>query len=388
MALSNQIITAPINHDKYTGDIQLCLGVYSDDLTVLCQSSSVNKWAKYKSVPYNTADTRDQLNSDNTWKSTSTWWKGNDGKCGITYQTYSTAASAIAAISSQQNVWGRSVPTSNCRQLDFNYYKHDAPAPCSGLGASTAALEAGSTLRIQLGTSADDGLSLKFSHFGSFDNYYYTAIIADGNGSIKLLHSSPYHVGDYTAGATIELEIPYTSDRGGYSGKLSAGTYYCYMVLSSMSYYASDSPSSGTYIPLPNGNAASGLPAASFNVVAQTRFATIDANSGSSRLVNWTCNVYGAGRVTGELRLIDLQGNIISGQVVTLNYSNGNQTMGGSTVSSTVTQVSYQGITGYSMSDTMRTSLTLPALDPESYMVEFIAPNISVRANIGHDINV
>ena len=123
-------------------------------------------------------------------------------------------------------------------------------------------------------------------------------------------------------------------------------------------------------------------------MVAQTRFATIDANSGSSRIVNWTCNVYGAGRITGELRLIDLQGNIISGQVVTLNYSNGNQTMGGSTVSSTVTQVSYQGITGFSMSDTMRTSLTLPTLDPESYMVEFVAPNISVRANIGHDINI
>lgn len=388
MALNNQIITAPIKHDKNTGDIQVCLGVYTDDLTALCQSSSVNKWAKYKSVPYSAVDTRDQLNSDNTWKSTSTWWKGNDGKCGITYQTYSTAAGAIAAIASQQNVWGRSVPTSNCRQLDFNYYKHDAPAPCSGLGASTAALEAGSTLRIQLGTSADDGLSLKFSHFASFDNYYYTAIIADGNGSIKLLHSSPYHVGDYSAGATIELEIPYTSAQGGYSGKLSAGTYYCYMVLSSMSYYASDSPSSGTYIPLPNGNAASGLPAASFNVVAQTRFATIDANSGSGRVVSWTCNVYGAGLVTGELRLIDLQGNIISGQVVTLDYSNGHQTMGGSTVSSTVTQVSYQGITGYSMSNTMRTSLTLPVLDPESYMVEFIAPNISVRANIGHDINV
>lgn len=388
MALNNGIITYPILHDKYYGDIQQCLGVYSDELITLCQAAEVNKWAKYKSVPYNQMFTDDQLNSDGTWKSTATWWKGNDGKCGITYNTYSTASAAVSAIANQSNVWGRNIPTVYCRQLDFNYYYHGAPAPCSGLGASTAALEAGATLRIQLGTSADDGLSLKFSHMSSFDNYYYTAIITNGNGTIKLLHSSPYKVSQYSAGATIELTIPYTSDQGGYGGKLSAGTYYCYMVLSSMSYYASDSQQSGTYVPLPNGNASSGLPAASFNVVAATKFATIDANSGSGRIVNWTVAVYGAGTVTGDLRLIDLQGNIISGQVVTLDFSNGHQTMGGSTSTGTVTPVSSQGISGYQMSNLMRTSLTLPTLDPESYMVEFVAPNISVRANIGHDINI
>ena len=108
------------------------------------------------------------------------------------------------------------------------------------------------------------------------------------------------------------------------------------------------------------------------------------------RLVNWTVDVYGASTPSGVIRLIDLQGNIISGQTVSLNFANGEQSMnGGTTYTTTVTSVTAgDGTTGVEMSDIAQTSLLLPTNNPEMYLVEFVCSAVdTVRAGIGHDIN-
>ena len=73
MAHSNGYITAPVS----ISDVRQVLNVSYDDLGLLCLSPAINKWAKYKPVGKAKLFTNDELNSDKTWASSSTWWKGN-----------------------------------------------------------------------------------------------------------------------------------------------------------------------------------------------------------------------------------------------------------------------------------------------------------------------
>lgn len=73
MPHSNGYITAPVS----ISDVRQVLNASSNDLGTLCISPAINKWAKYKPVGKNKISTIDELNSDKTWSSSSTWWKGN-----------------------------------------------------------------------------------------------------------------------------------------------------------------------------------------------------------------------------------------------------------------------------------------------------------------------
>lgn len=73
MPHSNGYITAPVS----ISDVRQVLNVSYDDLGLLCLSPAINKWAKYKPVGKAKLFTNDELNSDKTWASSSTWWKGN-----------------------------------------------------------------------------------------------------------------------------------------------------------------------------------------------------------------------------------------------------------------------------------------------------------------------
>lgn len=106
------------------------------------------------------------------------------------------------------------------------------------------------------------------------------------------------------------------------------------------------------------------------------RYSVIKALRVMKRIVEWTVYLYGAGsQVTGTIRLIDLQGNIVSGQSSTVEFSTGTPVTAG------------DGTQGYAVHSSARNTLLLPTNNPEAYLVEFIAPNISVRSGIGHDIN-
>lgn len=391
MAYSNGEITAPVG----IYDVQQALGDSNNDVGRLCRSSNVNKWAKYKPVGKDKINTTDELDADKTWKPTATWWKGDDQKCGINFASFSSIANTKTAIDNKTTVWSRVLPIGGSsepfRLIDFNEYHHNALPPTYALSASTAQLKAGSTLKIMVATSVDDGYNIRFSHIGTFSTWYHTVAIYDGSGNLVMIYSVSKTVGSYGDGESIEIEIPYID----YTGKLQENqTYYAYAFMSSTQYTGQTAEFVGsyTYVPMPCGEADYGMQPVSFLCKADAKWAVVDAFCpDGGLLVNWTVDMYGNGTPTGVIRLVDLQGNIVSGQTVSLDFSTGAQSMnGGTSHSSTVTQVQAgDGTTGVEMSDIVQTSFLLPTNNPEAYMVEFVCTGIdTVRAGIGHDIQV
>lgn len=68
-------ISAPVNQH----DVQQAIGSGSGDVGTLCQSSAVNKWAKYKPVCSSLIDTvTNQWDAlQNFWSSVASWWRGD-----------------------------------------------------------------------------------------------------------------------------------------------------------------------------------------------------------------------------------------------------------------------------------------------------------------------
>lgn len=139
MSNSSGIITAPVIHDKYNGDIQQVLGVYTDDLEELCKSDAVNKWSKYKPIKIAGDPSETEWDGTNhTWLVSATWWKGiaKAGRlqytCGLTINCYTDDRSGFKSAVDNGNVgWEREKPTGGTylyRQLDFAEYRHHAPA--------------------------------------------------------------------------------------------------------------------------------------------------------------------------------------------------------------------------------------------------------------------
>jgi hypothetical protein len=146
---STHIVSAPVE----IADIQSAIGSDSDNLYTLSVNPNINKWAKYKPVQLNQNFVNDQLKADLTWKDDATWWKAQDGKCGLSYLTFGTAALVKAAIDNKTTVWSHVAPTSHVRQTDFNQYDHLAIPPVFNVGSTSARLAAGSTLDILIATS-------------------------------------------------------------------------------------------------------------------------------------------------------------------------------------------------------------------------------------------
>ena len=390
---STHIVSAPVE----IADIQSAIGSDSGNLATLSTNPNINKWAKYKPVQLNQNFVNNQLKADLTWKDDSTWWKAQDGKCGLAYVTFGTAALVKAAIDNKTTVWSHVAPTSPMRHTDFNQYDHLAIPPVFDVGSTAARLSAGSTLDILIATSTSTGLNLRLSDLRAFENYYYSVLIYDTNGNLKMIHSASKPMADFTDEEDVEMSIPFTSEQGGYSGVFADNhTYYIYPVITDRQYTCATSEYGGTklYIPLPSGADDYGMQPCSFLAKAYTQWATIDARTiGSGSIVNWTCAVYGAGTPTAaSLTLIDQNGNVVTAngvrQEVILNFSSGQQTKGGTTITTTVTQVQAgDGTTGYQMENVLRTALTMPTANPELYRVRYVSLNIEAIAGIGHDID-
>jgi len=394
MSVTDNIIYAPGTGE----DVQQVLQNQSGDGSVLMTDEDINKWAKYKPVKLNQDFTDDQLKSDKTWRDDSTWWKAQDGKCGLAYVTKSTAASVKTAVDTKQTIWSYIHPKGPMRWTDFIQYDHDAIPPVFNVGSTNARLSAGSTLDILIATSTSTGLNLRLSDFRAFENYYYSVLIFDANGNLKMLHSGDKRMADYTDVEDVEMSIPFTSERGGYSGVFAENaTYYIYPCITDRQYYCTYSEYAGDkiYIPLPSGADDYGMQPCSFLAKAYTQWASINARvfGTGSTIVNWTVDLYGAGSPTqASLSLIDANGNVVSTggrqQLVELNFSNGNQTKNGTTYTSTVEDVqAADGTTGRRMHSRLQTTLQLPTNNPELYRVKYVSLNIEAIAGIGHDID-
>ena len=393
MSVTDQIISAPA-----TGtDVQTVLNNQSNVGYDLMVDTNINKWAKYKPVQLNQNMVDDQLKSDKTWRDNSTWWKAQDGKCGLAYVTKSTAAAVKTAVDTQQVIWSRVAPTGPMRWTDFIQYDHAAIPPVFNVGSTNARLAAGSTLDILIATSTSTGTNLRLNDLSALANYYYSVLIFDTNGNLKMIHSGDKRLADYTDEEDVEMSIPFTSLEGGYSGVFADNTtYYIYACLTDRKYFAATSEYAGAkvYIPLPAGDNDYGMPPCSFLAKSYTQWAHINAYALlQGTVVTWTCEVYGAGSPTNaSLSLIDAQGNTVTVggvlQQIGLNFSTGAQTKGGNTYSSTVSDVTAgDGTTGRQMKSRLQTALTMPTNNPELYRVKYVSLNIEAIAGIGHDID-
>ena len=393
MSVTDKIISAPGTGE----DVQTVLNNQSNVGYDLMVDTNINKWAKYKPVQLNNNMVDDQLKSDKTWRDDSSWWKAQDGKCGLAYVTKSTAAAVKSAVDTKETIWSYIHPTGPMRWTDFIQYDHDAIPPVFNVGSTNARLAAGSTLDILIATSTSTGLNLRLSDFRAFENYYYSVLIFDANDNLKMIHSGDKPLADYTDEEDVEMSIPFTSERGGYSGVFAENaTYYIYACLTDRQYYCAYSEYGGAkiYIPLPSGADDCGMPPCSFLAKAYTQWASIDARTiGTGSIVNWTVDLYGAGTPSqASLSLIDANGNVVSTdgvqQLVELNFTNGNQTKNGNTYTSTVEQVQAgDGTPGYRMTSRIQTTFRMPTTNPELYRVKYVSLNIEAIAGIGHDID-
>lgn len=389
MSYANNAISAPVS----IYDVQRALGNSSSCLGTLCRAVNINKWAKYKPVAKNKINTTDELRSNMTWKDGSiqgetaaTWWKGTNGKCGLNYVSHNSIADLKSDIIAKTIIWSHVAPFGGVgepfRQIDFNEYHHDALPPTYSVAAGTAQLKAGSSLKIQIATSVDDGYNLRFSNIATFDQSYYTVAVYEGD-ALKFIQSASKPIGQYGNGESIEIDIPYNNGTYGYQGILQENhTYQAYVFISSVQYTncaTSAYVGNYTYVALPCGEADYGMQSTSFLAKKDSQWATIDAVCpDSGRIVNWTVYLYGAGAPSNTtVRLIDLQGNPVGGQSRTVDFTAGAESI-----------TAGDGTTGWAKSSTAQTSLLLPSDNPEAYMVEFVSLDITARAMIDHDINL
>ena len=130
--ITGDTITAPIG----LGDICRLLRERTMDLGSLCQSKTINKWAKYKPVSNYELEYEDELNTTRDgWKDTATWWKGTDGQCGIANIRVLSADDLKAADMATlfANSWTYNPPSGTAaspfRAEDFLLYRRTAQSP-------------------------------------------------------------------------------------------------------------------------------------------------------------------------------------------------------------------------------------------------------------------
>jgi len=199
------IIIDPMN----THVVAKVIHMGSLDVGTLCSDNNkgnrgyVNKWAKYKPViRKNRLDTTDELvggtgTDKNRWKDGATWWKGDDGKCGLTVNKYSRASEMRAG---WDDNWKYNPPTGGLaapyRLIDFNYYDHNAVKFANvwansmerdGNGNALHFAGNGITLGIQMGIFYSD-YSLKIMDFQTalftdFVNFYFGVVVVNNPSS-------------------------------------------------------------------------------------------------------------------------------------------------------------------------------------------------------------
>jgi len=178
---TTKVITAPVSFY----DVQRCLATSKNGLKDFCTHPGINKWSKCKPVINNSIFTAAEP----------LWWKGDNGKCGLTIPEYSTLAALIAAYDAGAITWPYQQPiggsSSPFRLTDFKNYFHGATSPllnwsCSEFGLN---LYADSTIGGNMQTRFIDGNDLSIADIANYANWYFGVVIT--NGTVTRSGSSP-----------------------------------------------------------------------------------------------------------------------------------------------------------------------------------------------------
>jgi hypothetical protein len=241
---SNGIISSPVSID----DVKTVLGENSNDLATLCQSTKINMWAKYKPVILAVNSHVSEFDAaNNDWKTTSTWWKGTDGQCGIqlTAAKASTYKNVAALYDGNLNGWSYNRPaggaSSPFRLEDFIGYVHTAVPTVSGFSGT----DIGYTdrqIEFSIAYTAPGGAFVSLDDIiindMSVSEMYFGIYIKGDNAEVRL-----------TAAAAIGNGGTSVSVNG---NKLVDGTYTVYPFLSSEEIGISDADQAADFYTLPS----------------------------------------------------------------------------------------------------------------------------------------
>lgn len=257
MASSNNVITAPVVHEKTTGDIQTVIGaVGTDDLETLCKWPYLNKWSKKKPIKYARVEALESTH----------WVMANYGIMDIptwtrlSYMSTFLFSDARGSLSSNfwpecdrehgalsLEYWEYNKPTGGAaspyRQSDFDEYFHEAEAPIGPMPETNIVVTPVGTLRIRFAHGAISNYTLKLSELTWPDSYnfpignmYFGVLMKQTSGTI----TSRTYVATQKSGGT-DIKMSETDQYGFWVDWSStiveaafAGTWRIYPIISSI----------------------------------------------------------------------------------------------------------------------------------------------------------
>lgn len=186
---TTKMMSMPINLD----DIAQAVGYYGDDLIA---NGIINMWAKYKPVRNSGLDYSAQMNAAplnaTEWLSGANWWKGADGQCGLSFDTFSglgtpsSSGTLFYRLIHELLSWTYNRPRGPQysewqRVFDFFRYYGAAPAPVDQPASTTIMLNSNNELVLDIPVNRGDNYSLSFADFSinnqSVANFYFGILV-------------------------------------------------------------------------------------------------------------------------------------------------------------------------------------------------------------------
>lgn len=305
-------------------DIQQATKEVSEDLCTLCRSSNINKWAKFKPVRRTEGpilgqtpliDTVSQWDKNaKRWKSSSTWWQADNGKCGLSIPYFNTNLVNLCNAYLHKNstvswewVYQR-LPNTEAvsnrvyvsRQMDFYGYNSNARPPIHDFRSERVTYYAQGTLQdsyvtISAGFNVQsflNGASLSLQDLNAFSDYYFGVVLVDEGDIVQDRDITPK--GFITTSSKVSTTgfLPSVTISIGNAG-LTAGHSYCAIgYLTDRSYqtyqnWGSSAQEVGDIYSI-------GLPSYRFSIVNESEWLAV-------KILN--CSSYNNDTVTGTLRL-------------------------------------------------------------------------------------
>lgn len=271
--------------------------VNNDVSTAFKTSSGINVWSKHKPVPLNTNFCQDFDSGRANYNAT--WWRGNDGNCGLIPKTLFNFSEVVDNTDGGMNGWTYDVPIGGSseplRLGDFSRYCPAANPPVSSLNVQPTKVVYNSESTINVGVNiriGNNDRSLTFEDFPTLKNYYFGVYCTNTAGN-KIRATSSNTVG--ARSASIELNT-----KG-----LPRGKYKCYPFLAESSISQSDPDKAMVLYTLPN------LSPVKFEVVSEHELYSVTVSASVTGTlkneITWTVYFTQSENAVGSLRFTNLR---------------------------------------------------------------------------------
>ena len=243
---SNGLILPEILHDKFNGDPQTVLGVYSEDLSDVCTASNVNRWSKHKPIKFQ--DTNGVL-SDANWiaanygiKDIPTWTRLDYMATFLMSAARGSLASthwpecdrAKGSLSLEYFTLDKPDGTiyGPYRTADFDGYWHNAEQPVGDMQTTTINISPAGVLQISFPKCRNDvsyqlqldDLTYPGNMSQTVANMYFGVLMQKTSGgttyaSLMMTGSNYVKMGDVASARNYVIEIPLTASQAWMAGQ-------------------------------------------------------------------------------------------------------------------------------------------------------------------------